>query len=66
MARIAPETLRQRLDAGEDVAIIDLRTPLEVAAMPYAIPGSRWLAFDAIDPAEASRLRGRELVLYCT
>ena len=66
IARIAPEALKQRLDAGEDVAIIDLRTPLEVAAMPYAIPGSRWLAFDAIDPAEVGRLRGRELVLYCT
>jgi membrane protein DedA with SNARE-associated domain len=66
MARIAPGALKQRLDAGEDIAIIDLRTPLEVAAMPYAIPGSRWLAFDAIDPAEAGRLRGRELVLYCT
>jgi len=66
MARVSPESLKQRLDAGEDIAIIDLRTPLEVAAMPYAIPGSRWLAFDALDPAEAGRLRGRELVLYCT
>jgi len=64
-ARISPETLKQRLDTGEDVTIIDLRTPLDVAATPYAIPGSRWLAVDAIDPAEASRLRGRELVLYC-
>jgi membrane protein DedA with SNARE-associated domain len=64
-ARISPASLKQRLDAGDDVAIIDLRTPLDVAATPYAIPGSRWLAVDAIDAGEAGRLRGRELVLYC-
>ena len=65
IARISPASLKQRLDAGDDVAIIDLRTPLDVAATPYAIPGSRWLAVDAIDAGEAGRLRGRELVLYC-
>jgi membrane protein DedA with SNARE-associated domain len=65
MARISPEVLRRRLDAGEDVTIIDLRTPLDVRAMPYAIPGSRWLAADAIDQHEAELLRARDLVLYC-
>jgi membrane protein DedA with SNARE-associated domain/rhodanese-related sulfurtransferase len=65
MARISPEALKRRLDAGEDVTIIDLRTPLDVAATPYAIPGSRWLAADAIDAVEAERLRARDLVLYC-
>ena len=39
MARISPEALKSRLDAGEDVTVIDLRTPLDVAATPYAIPG---------------------------
>ena len=65
MARISPEALKRRLDAGEDVAIVDLRTPLAVAATPYAIPGSRWLAADAIDEHEAEFLRARDLVLYC-
>jgi membrane protein DedA with SNARE-associated domain len=65
MARISPEVLKRRLDAGEDVTIIDLRTPLEVAATPYAIPGSRWLPADAIDEHEAEFLRLRDLVLYC-
>jgi uncharacterized protein (DUF58 family) len=44
IARIAPEAPKSRLDAGEDVTIIDLRTRLEVAATPYAILGSRWMA----------------------
>jgi membrane protein DedA with SNARE-associated domain/rhodanese-related sulfurtransferase len=63
-ARVSPEALRRRLDAGEDVTIIDLRTPLEVTATPYAIPGSRWLAADAIDGHEAELLRSRDVVLY--
>jgi membrane protein DedA with SNARE-associated domain len=66
MARISPETLKARLDAGEEVTVIDLRTPLDVAATPYAIPGSRWMTADAIDEHEAELLRARELVLYCS
>jgi membrane protein DedA with SNARE-associated domain len=66
MARVSPQALKQRLDAGEDVTIIDLRTPLEIAATPYAIPGSRWLAADAIDAHDAELLAARDLVLYCT
>jgi membrane protein DedA with SNARE-associated domain len=66
MARISPETLKGRLDAGEDVTVIDLRTPLDVVATPHAIPGSRWLTADAIDEHEAELLRARELVLYCS
>ena len=64
-ARVSPEALKRRLDAGGDLTIIDLRTPLEVRATPYAIPGSRWLAADAIDEHEAEFLRSREVVLYC-
>jgi hypothetical protein len=34
MARITPEELKQRLDMGEDVIIIDVRHPYEVEADP--------------------------------
>ena len=64
-ARISPEALKRRVDGGEDVTIIDLRTPLEVRATPYAIPGSRWLAADTIDKHEAEYLRSRDVVVYC-
>ena len=62
--RVSPEALKRRLDAGEDVAIIDLRSSLDVTATPYAIPGSRWLAADVIDEHEAELLRSRDVVLY--
>ena len=66
LARISPEALKARLDAGEDIPIIDLRTPVDVAAVPYAIPGSRWMATDKIDEHQWEILRARELVLYCS
>ena len=65
MARIAPEVLKRQLDAGKDVTIIDVRSQLDVAATPYAIPGSRWLAVETIDEHEAELLRARDVVLYC-
>ena len=65
-ATVSPAALKRRLDAGENVTIIDLRTPFEVTATPYAIPGSRWLAADAIGEHEAQFLRTREVVLYWT
>ena len=64
-APVSPEALKRRLDTGDDVTIVDLRTALDVAATPYAIPGSRWLADDAIDEHEVELLRSRDVVLYC-
>ncbi len=66
IARISPEDLKRKLEAGEDVAIIDLRTALDVAAAPYAIPSSRWIAAEALDEHLAEIPRDRELVLYCS
>jgi len=65
-ARISPEDLNRKLEAGEDVAILDLRTALDVAATPYAIPGSRWITAEALDEHLSDIPRDRELVLYCS
>ena len=66
IARISPEDLKRKLDAGEDVAIIDLRTALDVAAAPHAIPGSRWIAAEALDEHLTEIPRDRELIVYCS
>ena len=66
IARIAPGDLGRMLDAGEDVAIIDLRTALDVAAVPFAIPGSRWIPAEQLDEHLAEIPRDRDLVLYCS
>ena len=66
IARISPYDLKRQLDAGGDVAIFDLRTALDVAATPHAIPGSRWIAAETLDAHLADIPRDRDLVLYCS
>jgi membrane protein DedA with SNARE-associated domain len=66
VARITPETLKEKLEAGEEVTVIDLRNELDVIAAPYAIPGSRWIAAERLDERLSEIPRDRELVLYCT
>jgi membrane protein DedA with SNARE-associated domain len=66
IARISPEDLKRKLEAGEDVVIIDLRTALDVAATPYTIPGSRWIAAEALDEHLAEIPRDRELIVHCS
>jgi len=66
IARMSAEDLKRKLDAGEDVAILDVRNALDVAATPYAIPGSRWITDEAFDEHLAEIPRDRELVVYCS
>jgi membrane protein DedA with SNARE-associated domain len=66
IARISPEDLKRKLEAGEDVWILDLRTAADVAATPYAIRGSRWITAEALDEHLTDIPRDRELVLYCS
>ncbi|HTU01358.1 MAG TPA: VTT domain-containing protein [Candidatus Sulfotelmatobacter sp.] len=66
IARITPEELQQKLEAGEEVVIADLRHPLEVSADPVAIPGAvRWDA-GALEDGALRLPRNREVILYCT
>ena len=65
IARITPEELKEKLDAGEDVLIVDLRHSLDFEASPETIPGA--LRVDAAELEEASTVipRDREIVLFC-
>jgi membrane protein DedA with SNARE-associated domain len=64
--RITPDELKRRLDQGEDVAIVDMRQPVDFDAAPFVIPGARHLLpVQVTDPATDWR-SDREIVLYCT
>jgi membrane protein DedA with SNARE-associated domain len=65
MAQILPEDLKRRLDAGEDLVIIDVRSPIDVGAVPHAIPGARWIAVEDVDRRRAEIPSDREIVVYC-
>jgi membrane protein DedA with SNARE-associated domain len=66
MARITPDELRRRLDAGADTVIVDLRTLLDVQAAPYVIPGALRISPDELERRHDEIPRGVDIVLYCT
>jgi membrane protein DedA with SNARE-associated domain len=65
-ARITPVELKERLDRGEEVFIVDLRHAGDVAVDPRRIPGALHLSPDELDARHAEIPRDREVVLYCT
>jgi hypothetical protein len=65
VARITPEELKRKLDAGDRVLIIDVRHAIEFDTDPYIIPGARRIPFEqAENHVDVSD--GREIVVYCT
>ncbi len=66
IARISVDELKQKIDAGEELAIVDLRHSLDFEAAPETIPGA--FRMDAKDLGERPGLlpQDRELILYCT
>jgi membrane protein DedA with SNARE-associated domain len=64
VARITPEELRDRMDAGEDLYIVDLRSGLETD--PSSVPGA--IRFSAEDLTASSKQipRDREIILFCS
>jgi membrane protein DedA with SNARE-associated domain len=66
IARITPVELKQQLDSGSDVLIVDLRHPLDFASDPRTLPGAIRLAVEDIEERNSEIPRDRTLVLYCT
>lgn len=66
VARITPEELRRRLDAGEDIVVVDLRHSLEFESDPAMVPGAIHLLPDELDARHGEIPQDREVVLYCT
>jgi membrane protein DedA with SNARE-associated domain len=66
IARIAPEELKRRLDAGEATVIVDLRGALDFASDPTTIPGALVLTPEELEARHQEIPRDREIVLYCT
>src|SRR3989449_1894938 len=67
IARITPDELKRRLDAGDaDLVVIDTRSALDVNTARYTIPGALWIAAEEMDRRGHEVPRNREIVLYCT
>jgi membrane protein DedA with SNARE-associated domain len=66
ISRITVDELKEKLDAGENLSIVDLRHSLDFEADPGTIPGAVHL--DSTELTEKTDLLplGREIILYCT
>jgi len=66
VARISPEELKEKLDAGEQLTIVDLRHSLDFEADPETIPGAFRMDARDLEQKEEKLPRDREVILYCT
>lgn len=64
-ARIDPIGLKRRMEAGDPVAIVDLRTELDIETTPYGIPGARWIPPEMLRDPHRLIPKGSEIVFYC-
>jgi membrane protein DedA with SNARE-associated domain len=66
IARITPQELKRKLEAGEDLVVVDLRSSLDFEAEPEVIPGALRLPADELEERHGEIPREREVILYCT
>jgi membrane protein DedA with SNARE-associated domain len=64
VARITPEELRSRIDAGEDLYIVDLR--IEVDDDSPSVPGAIRVSVEDLTVRSDEIPRDREIILYCS
>jgi rhodanese-related sulfurtransferase len=64
VARITPQELRRKLEAGEDVFVIDLRGEREF--QEHAIPGAMHMPADQLAERSGAIPRDRDIILFCS
>jgi membrane protein DedA with SNARE-associated domain/rhodanese-related sulfurtransferase len=65
IARITVDELKQMMDAGDEVMIVDLRKPIDLTADPYTIPGALQMAVEELENRHHEIPRDRDVILYC-
>jgi rhodanese-related sulfurtransferase len=65
-ARITVAELRERLDAGENPLILDLRGSVELERDPSVIQGAVHLLVEDIEKRHREFPRDRDIVVYCS
>jgi membrane protein DedA with SNARE-associated domain len=66
IARITAKELMDKLTAGENISILDLRQPIDIEAFPQMIPGALRIAMEEIEGRHGEIPRDRDVVLYCS
>jgi membrane protein DedA with SNARE-associated domain len=66
MARITPEELWRRMEAGVELTILDLRHDSELDSEGSKVPGALRFAPQDLDTRHPEIPRDRDIILYCT
>lgn len=64
--RITKEDLEKKMEAGEDLLIIDVRNDGDYKASGFKLPGAVRVALEEVEGFAASVDRVRQVVAYCT
>jgi membrane protein DedA with SNARE-associated domain/rhodanese-related sulfurtransferase len=64
--RVPPDVLQQRLEAGENVLVLDVRHPVDFQADPHTIPGALYIPAEEVVRRHGEIPRDRDVVVYCT
>ena len=65
-ARVTPEEVMDRLNAGEDLMILDLRKQSDVDSEPLRLPNAVHFTLEELEERHGEIPRDREIVLYCS
>jgi len=66
MARITVDELHQKLEAGENPIILDLRSLAEVERNPLLIRGAIHMTLEEVQSRQNKLPRDRDIILYCS
>jgi membrane protein DedA with SNARE-associated domain/rhodanese-related sulfurtransferase len=66
MAKITVDELKQRMDAGDPITVLDVRHPVALELDPETIPGAMNFMMEEIEQRHQEIPRDRDVVLYCT
>jgi membrane protein DedA with SNARE-associated domain len=66
IARITVEELKNKIDSGEELTIVDLRHSVDFEAEPETIPGAFHMDARELQEKNDRLPRDREVILYCT
>ena len=66
ISRITVDELKEKLDAGEELVIVDLRHSVDFEADPETIPGAFRIDSKELEEKDDRLPRDHEIILYCT
>lgn len=63
--RIMPDFVKKRIDGGEDLLIVDVRSDMEMEADPLILPGSYHVPLEQIEKNPHAFPPDRDIIFYC-